>query len=344
MRKLICLALSAVMLLSICGCTGKQAEFTPVEGFEEASKIIYNVPLGATIDEYKTGTTHLKLANTSRYYQIDEDDPSNEGYIEEYDSYTYVDHTIKDGSDVVYSATTTKAEFMDDKLISFSMAVSAVGENGSAEKQQEEIVDGYIEIAEAMGFVRQEDIPFYRYAFTVKDGYNFGDGVYFDRLDLSIVYAGSDMKWEANESMTQEEVECMESENVIVRADNDIIYYLSPDKTKALAICPQDTRSERSAIYFYGDNIWIERSDGVIFDPDIHDYEDFNGGKKPETVYAPVVIAYYDIAAVHENVDTIPSWVPHNALIVELSKDLDELGTDAFIEKYKEDISFAAFW
>ena len=335
MKKLICLALSAALMLTFFGCTGKQSEFEPVEGFEEASEIIYNMPLGSSVKEFRYGTVHRKLVNSSRNHQYDEYDPESEGYIEGYTSYTYVDHTSREGSDFVYSAPRIMADFMNDELISFSLCAQATGKDGSAEKQQEKIVDGYKAIAEEMGFVRQKDIPFYRYAFTLKDGYAFGDGQYFDSLDLNIRYAGSGDKWEADESITQEEVDCKESEYVSVRADNDIIYYLSPDGTKALAICPQDPRSERLAIYFYGDYIWIERDDGVIFDPDIHDYKDFNGGRDPETIYAPVVIAYYDIQAVRDNIDMIPVWVPHNALVVELSGDFDKLGADAFAEKYK---------
>ncbi len=337
MKKLICLALSAALILTFFGCGGKKSEFEPVEGYKEASEIIYNIEFGVSPKEYSKTSSHKSLAGSCREYYYDdlEWNRLNEGFIEGHTRYLYWDHTSREGSDYVYSSYSTEADFMSDKLISLSFDAEAIGENGSAEKQQEDHVAAFMAIAEEMGFVRQDDIPSYRWAFTLKDGYRFGDGVDFFMLNMPFYDIARNLEWEASEVMTQEEVDCMESESCVVRADNDIIYYLSPDGTKALAICPQDARSERRSIYFYGDSIWIEREDGVVFDPDIHDYNDFNGGKKPETIYAPVVIAYYDIQAVRDNLDAMVE-VPHNAITVELLKDLDEMGEDAFFGKYKE--------
>ncbi len=338
MKKLICMVLAMSLILTFSGCNGKQAEFEPVEGYKEASEIIYNIEFGVNPEEYGKTPSHKALASASgeSYYDDLEWNRLNDGFVEGHTRYMYYDYTSREGSDYVYSSDSTKADFMHDKLISLSFDAEAIGENDSAEKQQKKHVAAFMAIAEEMGFVRQDDIPAYRWAFTLKDGYRFGDGVDFYGLNIPFYDIAAGLKWEANEVMTQEEVDCMESEECVVRAENDIIYYLSPDGTKALAICPQDARSERRSIYFYGDSIWIERSDGVVFDPDKHDYNDFNGGLKPETIYAPVVIAYYDIQAVRDNLDTIPSWVPNDPIIVELLRDFDEMGEDAFFGKNKE--------
>ncbi len=328
MKKLICLALSAVFLMSICGCTGKQSEFTPVEGFEEASEVIYGIEFGMTHDEYEKSSAHKLMAQQSRTMQY-----TTQGIQGSYPD-NYADWLYRNvGLDSWKSeASMANVEFVDDGVVSVNFCFNTVGgEESAVLEKQNNIIRVFGDMAEEMGFVKQESFGNIRYPATVYDGYYLLSA--YDDMFYPLRLLWYEHEYEP---YNPNETEYLESQNMYVKMKNDVIYYLSEDGSKALAIAPYDIHSKRESVYIPGDDPYWERDELYAgLDPETE--FDKISGLTPDMKFAPVYVTYYDVATVRDNYRMFDGGSGYlcNPCMTELLKELDETGSEAFTEKYK---------
>lgn len=330
MKKLICLALSVSLILTFSGCNGKQAEFEPVEGFEKTSDIVYSIVFGESYEELKKTDAH----KIPKFYANFSDYNTKETYEHFPDYYTramYFDESLsRNGVDGYYYI---GYEFLDDKLVCANFSLNQFG--GSEDEvldRQEEIIAAYSSLAENMGFAKQESISHYRFPFVIYEGLGYSDAHKLSGIGPCVSYLGSTMIFEDNNPARNE---YLESESYSVPMSQDIIYYLSEDGTKVLAISPYDVFSHWRSIYIPGDEIYTGDTKET--------YE--LSGYPSDMRFAPVYVTYYDVSTITDIIEKCnesgEKLVYYSgAWGIELLKEVEDIGIPALREKYKDSIDF----
>ncbi len=225
-------------------------------------------------------------------------------------------------------------EFVDREVVSVNFCLNAVGgEESVVSGKQENLISELGAVAEEMGFVKQDSFRYFRYPATIHDGYFYLSTMYQYDMFFPVRWLWYEGKYEP---FTPNEIPYLESTDLYVEMKNEVIYYLSEDGTKALAIMPYDIHSARESLYIPGDDPYWEREEKYAgLDPETE--FDKISGLTPDIKFAPVYVTYYDVATAKDNYRMFDgnSGYLCNPCTVELLKELDETGLEAFTEKYK---------